>query len=154
MRRNLGGCLWASVWENGFSAISIAAFLFSLATLAVRFLEEGGQAIPAIEIAAIPSAICWVVLTAILVSSGANLLHKSKTVRLLTILRGLFGAASLVLVSAWLPRVPVRAAATQPSCGPPCSTAHSALCALHCSTMSALSCYLLKTQSRSSSAVR
>ncbi len=96
-------------WHRaGVAVVALAAFLFSLGTLAVHYLEP---AIPPFQVAAVPSGVSFLLLTVIRLhlwrtaargsesSTSISTSSTSKrTVRLLTILRALFGAGSITLV--------------------------------------------------------
>lgn len=64
---------------------------------AVKFLEPG---VPAFEVAFIPAIVSWIILGGLLLFSKNEVSSKDWNVRMLTVLRGIFGAASLSLVGA------------------------------------------------------
>ncbi|KAL6757763.1 hypothetical protein V8C86DRAFT_1622536 [Haematococcus lacustris] len=112
--------LWADLWTSGCTIVAIAAFLFSIGTLCVKALEP---AVPAFEVAFVPSAVCWALTHALARKSGLPLLADDARTHRLTLLRAGLGAASLILYYCSLAELPMNDAVTLFFCSPVISAA-------------------------------
>ncbi|KAJ9529458.1 hypothetical protein QJQ45_013814 [Haematococcus lacustris] len=104
-----------SIWNSGIATIALAAFLFSVSSLYVKFLVPG---VPPFEVAFIPSVVCLLTTSTVVYGTGAPIFVKSAWVTFLTLLRGVLGATSLVLYYLSLNLLPLKDAVTLYFCSP------------------------------------